>query len=172
MGDEDSAEDVTLMSTEDPNPFEKGTRSLIGMYFGSAAVSFAAVLQILQLPSLDTALTVALYCFSISIPINVFMGYIWTYLWEVLSHRTAFWSEIIGTTANYGIAPVGICAIFWHFSSSIGITFLISGVLGGVYSATSVGRADIERRDEYEANFDRRRRGGTPEGNRRVLESI
>ena len=118
------------MSTEDPNPFEKGTRSLIGMYFGSAAVSFAAVLQILQLPSLDTALTIALYCFSISIPINVFMGYIWTYLWEALSYRTAFWSEIIGITANYGIAPVGICAIFWHFSSSIGITFLISGIFG------------------------------------------
>jgi hypothetical protein len=118
------------MSTEDPNPFEKGTRNLIGMYFGSAAVSFAAVLQILQLPSLDTALTIALYCFSISIPINVFMGYIWTYLWEALSYRTAFWSEIIGITANYGIAPVGICAIFWHFSSSIGITFLISGVFG------------------------------------------
>jgi hypothetical protein len=100
------------------------------MYFGMAAVNYAAVLQILTLPSLDTALTIALYCFAISIPVNVFMGYLWTYLSLVLSYRTAFRSEIIGTIANYGVGPVGICAIFWHFSSHIGITFLISGAFG------------------------------------------
>jgi cobalamin synthase len=100
------------------------------MYFGIAAVSFAAVLQILTLPSLDTELWISLYCFSISIPVNVFMGYIWTYLSEIFSYRTAFVSEIIGTAGGNGIASIGIAAIFWHFSSTIGIIFLISGAFG------------------------------------------
>jgi hypothetical protein len=129
------------------------------MYFGIAAVSFAAVLQILTLPSLDTALWISLYCFSISIPMNVFMGYIWTYLSEIFSYRTAFVSEIIGTAGGNGIASIGIAAIFWHFSSTIGIIFLISGAFGWCHSAQSVGRADIERQDGSLAKFNRRRRG-------------
>jgi hypothetical protein len=63
------------MLTGDANTSEERTlNTAIRFFFGSAAASFLAVLQILTLTSPDISLTVSLFAFSISLPINIGMG--------------------------------------------------------------------------------------------------
>jgi len=92
--------------------------------YGMAGTSFIGMLSMLQLSTIDRALSAALICFAISIPFNIFVGL------EI--EGTTRLTNLIAENSleiyySGGIITVlGIILIFWHFSWIYGTVFIIS----------------------------------------------
>jgi hypothetical protein len=95
-----------------------------------------AVFQFLSITSFDTALKIALYCFTLAIPLltlylaNLLMSSSYEQLANHWYHSVAV---VVG-----GIAPVvGMGAVAWHFSVRLGSAFavlaFVAAVLFGSY---------------------------------------
>lgn len=117
------------------------TTALIG-------ISAVAVIQLLQVTALDVPLKVSLYCFAISIPMLAL------YLLIILSKpnyklQSDMWADQIAVYTGGFCSVVGIAAIFWHFSVSIGITFIITSIFAYILIRIWVSRMNrINHSDE------------------------
>jgi hypothetical protein len=105
---------------------------------GTAAASIAAVIELTSMRELDPSLTFAVYCFALAIPVTTAVGL-------VVHPDSGFESAVLGKTvlAMYVIgvfvAFVGFAGLFWHFSSTLGLIFLISTIVAGTISAYCTG---------------------------------
>ena len=88
-------------------------------------VSTVIVVQLLQLTAFDVPLKISLYCFAISIP--MLTAYLVSVLIKI-NHtlQVKMWSEGVAVSIGGACSIVGMGAIFWHFSISIGITFIVA----------------------------------------------
>ena len=92
-------------------------------------VDLIAVFQLLTLPILDKRLTVALYCFAISIP-SLAM-----YLRSVIAQSTCpynilVWHVPLGGILGLTISVVGLGAVFFHLGIVAGCLFSVFAILG------------------------------------------
>ena len=111
--------------------------------FGAlVGVNVIAVVELLGLSQLDNSLRVALYCFAISIPL------LCAYLINInfansYEHLTSCWYNV-GAMAVGSLASIaGMASIFWHFSSTLGLLFVILCSFGIIFV---VAFPDKERR--------------------------
>ena len=98
-----------------------------GALLGIASV---AVIQFLQLRTLDAALTVSLYCFAIAIPILAMGMFIIAVqdLYQVTTYPV--WADLVETLGVI-LAFFGLGGIFWHFQCQVAIMFGAVSVLVG-----------------------------------------
>lgn len=99
---------------------------------GLAAVAFACLLKILEIPIKDRALYIAMYSFAMAIPLLI---------------STAMTSEIIERdrytkipltaifvqfwmSAGRVIALLGVIALLWHFQIMVAIVFMSASIVG------------------------------------------
>jgi hypothetical protein len=115
-----------------------------GAFLGIASL---AVIQFLQLRTLDAALTVSLYCFAVAIPVLAMGMFIIAVqeLYEVTIYPVwADWVETLGVA----LAFVGLGGIFWHFHCQAAIVFGAVSVLVGTLTLLYVQRLTRTNSDE------------------------
>lgn len=88
-------------------------------------IGFVAITQLMKVDVLDKPLTVALYCFAISLPFLSMMIYIKRGERDVNMFYTSV-VIIFGYRLGLICAIAGMVSIFFHFSITIGIIFSIS----------------------------------------------
>jgi hypothetical protein len=96
---------------------------------GLAAVSLAAVTELISMPSLDSALWVAIYCFAVAIPVNTAFGLMVHPDSGVASAVVARRSLLAIYAVGVVVAFAGFTAVFVHFSRFLGVLFLASAVV-------------------------------------------
>jgi len=100
---------------------------------GLLAASFAVILSLLQVEKLDSALVIALVCFSAILPINIYFGFLYQLIedrWQSDSKNIYFSEKVsdIFTYAALFVAGIGFWALLAHFARFVSDTFLV--VLG------------------------------------------
>lgn len=100
-------------------------RVIFGVPVGFAAV---AIIQYLQLSSLDKPLWISLYAFIVAMPLLSF-GSVETSLIATIEpwieDRPLSFLSLFNTTIGTNAFLVGATSLFWHFSWKAGILFLI-----------------------------------------------
>lgn len=96
---------------------------------GLLAISVVVLMELLAKSSLDTPLTISLYCLAISIPLITL---------QILTLRADLqyeftinhWFTIHTGIAALLISFVGLGAMFWHFFWIVGVIFVVFGLYG------------------------------------------
>jgi len=100
---------------------------------GISGASLIAIIQLISLPQLSTSLKIALYSFTIAIPLLVAFIIITEekilYQWTLRNLEQK--SLTIGTIGA-AFAFLGFTTIFWHFSFIVGLLFLASSIVGAI----------------------------------------
>lgn len=92
-------------------------------------LAVVAVFQILTLPAIDKRLTLALYCFAVSIPLlTVFFRAL--LVEDACVYRDPVWYVPVFSILGTQIWFAGLAAVFFHFSYKIGFVFLTLAILG------------------------------------------
>lgn len=91
----------------------------------SLGLNILAVFQILDMPNLDSSLTLAIYCFAFSTPALA------AYLTVLMDGEVGRIHERVGVLAVLGgIASfIGLTAVFFHMTVGAGLVFLGSTLL-------------------------------------------
>jgi hypothetical protein len=109
-------------------------RLIMGAFLG---VSSVALIQFLSFETLDTALTLSLYCFAAAIPILA----VGLYMIAVEEHH----QRTLPGMAHFGImrnivelvglwaAFTGLGGIFWHFDWRAAVLFVATSALAGAF---------------------------------------
>jgi hypothetical protein len=114
-----------LVKTNDKYSHEKQL-----LWGGISGLASVAIIQMIGQPKLDTALSVSLFAFAISIPFLVFC-----ILAEILRRRFLYTSVTnpwyLNSCNFLGISTgvIGLAGLFWHLSWQASIVFLFSGLL-------------------------------------------
>jgi hypothetical protein len=113
--------------TEFDNLRRRFLEAICGALIGVAIVS---VIELLGLPNLDRALTVALYCFAISIPSLTY--YMMTVLLDAAAERASRYPLYNAMAFFIGILAslTGVASLFVHFSYKLGLLFIVLCLLG------------------------------------------
>ncbi len=92
-------------------------------FFGMAGGSLVVLVQMASLPSLDTALTISTYSLSVALPFLMLVGI-------QMDSLLLYPDVLINSKFDSGMAApligvmgfmIGIEALFWHFSVSLGV---------------------------------------------------
>jgi hypothetical protein len=92
-------------------------------------VSIVAVIQIVGRSEVDRSLFVSLYAFAVAVP---FLGvFIWTGDLFVTNKPSLdrWYYNFVGVAGSLA-SLIGIGAIFWHFSRTIGVIFILCSLFG------------------------------------------
>ena len=114
--------------------FRRGAELLDRLIMGALpGVASVALIQFLQLGTLDTALTLSLYSFATAIPVlsmGLFIIAVHSAHQELGGYelRTPLFAEIVETVGIFA-AFAGIAGMFWHLSMLAGIVFVASSAL-------------------------------------------
>jgi len=111
-------------------PADTHRKTVTGAFLGFDLI---VVLQLLTLTSLDKRLTVALYCFAISIPLLAL------YLRVLLLHApfdrlTLTWYAPVASILGLDLSVIGLAAVFFHLSVMAGYAFSGFVVFGYIAS--------------------------------------
>jgi hypothetical protein len=120
---------------------DRPTKDIEALEAGLLGVSVVALLQMLSLPTLDMALTVALYSFIVAIPsVAVFLLHVTTLEVHTMDAVIeSFWmslASIIGPVAAF----TGIVSSCFHFSIYMGGLFLVFSIITFVALITAPKR--------------------------------
>jgi MFS family permease len=99
---------------------------------GLAAVSFACLLKVIEMPGKDLALLVAMYSFAAAVPLLVVIAMTSEIVerdrYKKISVAAMFvqlWMAI-GRVAGL----LGVLALLWHFQKSVAVVFTIASIAG------------------------------------------
>jgi hypothetical protein len=114
--------------------FEVVSGALIG-------VDIIALIQFVSLPALTVQLTVALYCFTVSIPLLAF------FVFSILVEKTRncsldIWYKQFALVSGMLGSLVGIGAILFHLSETAGAVFMVLCVIAIVLTNIHIYFAD------------------------------
>jgi predicted tellurium resistance membrane protein TerC len=100
---------------------------------GLSGIGMVMVIQLLQVPTLDTPLYVSLHAFAAAIPMLTAHFVIHLLRPNFYLVYTALYEPFL-RWVGFALALVGIGAIFWHFPSSV--TFIF--ILASIFSASTL----------------------------------
>lgn len=125
---------------------EKASKENRLLCSGALGISVVAVVQLLQLSSLDTPLVVALYAFAAAIPLTAMVVYVTTLEIDNQAAAKPEWLFLVLTLLGLVVSLVGVGALFFHFdfiqcAGYIGWTFIgvsaLTIVLGFIFKTTT-----------------------------------
>lgn len=99
------------------------------LHLALSGAAFATILSLLQVPILDFPLKMVLFCFTISLPINIICGVVTTYKEKKIVSPNSFdnLSRKLGALTTE-VDAIGVTFLLIHFWEGFGVVFLVSGV--------------------------------------------
>lgn len=99
---------------------------------GLAAVSFACLLKVIEMPGKDMALLVAMYSFAAAIPLLVGIAMTSEIVERDRFKRISVAAMFVHLWMAIGrvVGVLGVVALLWHFQKSVAIVFTIASTAG------------------------------------------
>jgi hypothetical protein len=94
-------------------------------------INVIALIQLLSVVQLDIPLKVSLYCFAASIPLLT-LSWLNGHSISQQEYYVDSMYDFVPSIISLFISFAGICALFWHFSWTIGVLFMGTSVLAWI----------------------------------------